>query len=129
MNLFTLKMEIANAVETTDLKIAKLEMSLKDYVVERIKRMRSELKLSDAEVIEQTHDAVGGKRKPNTITGWLREAGISQRGTRSDKGGERMSETEKSAASLQRKIDSGILTKEEERGHEKAIKALLAVGK
>ena len=118
-------MEIADAIKATDLKIAKLETSLKDYVVERIKLMRLELG-TDAEVIEETRNAVGTLRKPHTVNGWFREAGISQRGTRHDKGEERKSEEEKAAFTLQKTVDGGGLSKESEARFKKAIKALLA---
>lgn len=121
MKLVQLKLEIADAIRDTDLKVAKLETSLKNYVVERIKLMRQEL--TDAEVIEQTHDAVGGLRKPHTVTGWLREAGISQRGERSDKGGERKSDEEKAAAHLERMLEAGV-AEESVAKFKRAIKAL-----
>jgi len=117
-------MEIADAIKATDLKIAELETSLKDYVVERIKLMRKEL--TDAEVVEQTHDAVSDLRKPHTVNGWLRDAGISRRGERSDKGEERKTEEEKAASALQKTVDGGGLSKESEAKFKRAIKALLA---
>ncbi len=126
MKLFTLKMEIADAIESTDLKIADLEMSLKEYVVVRIKKMKHELKLPDEEVIEQTKEAVGSRRKSHTLNGWFREAGISQRGERSDKGEERKTEEEKAADALQKTVDGGGLSKESEARFKKAIKALIA---
>jgi hypothetical protein len=126
MKLLTLKLEIADAIRDTDLKIAKLEVSLKDYAVSRIKAMKHELKLTDDEVIEETRDAVGNLRKRHTLNGWFREAGISQRGERSDKGEERKSQEEKHAEALQKAIDGGDLTKESEARFKNAIKALLA---
>lgn len=129
MKLFTLKMEIADAIRDTDLKIAKLEVSLKKYVVDRIKTMKHELKLTDEEVIEETRDAVGTLRKRHTVNGWFREAKISQRGERSDKGEERKSQEEKHAEALQKTIDEGGLTKESEARFKNAIKALIAPAK
>lgn len=121
MKLLQLKLEISDAIKNTDLKVAKLEVSLKDFVVERIKVMRRELE--DADVIEQVRDAVGGTRKPHTINGWLRDAGVSQRGSRSDKAIERKSDVEKAANHLERMIEAGV-SKEAEAKLRKAIKAL-----
>ena len=121
MNEMKLKIEIVNAIEDCDAKISKLEMSLKDFMVAKMKECRKEM--TDLEIIELFTSAVGERRSKYTINEWFRDAGIRQRGVRSDKGKETTPDPalEPIRASLRQQLKEGDWSKSAEAKIRKAL--------
>ena len=124
MNEMKLKIEIVNAIEDCDAKISKLEMSLKDFMVAKMKACRKEM--TDLEIIDLFTSAVGERRSKYTINEWFREAGIRQRGVRSDKGKETTPDPtlEPLRETLKEQLEKGEWSKAAEAKIRKALASL-----